>query len=951
MRQGLGLATCHSGGRMKNILTIALFILSTIFLSTTPALAKSRSKVVDNHDYAWRIGAWSKCSAIKCGANGVQHRSVQCLRDGKSVVADKKCESPKPAVKQACAGTCQNTTTTTVPKTTTTTMRVTTTTLPVVTTTTVRATTTTIRQTTTTTLPVVTTTTIKQTTTTTLPVVTTTTVRATTTTTTQPVVTTTTIRATTTTTLPAVTTTTVRAPTTTTTMVSGPIGGGGAIISGHPRLWLSDSANFSRIKSSYSAGTALWKSLQSFCDNTSSAVPMGNAYQGDLQFQRVASFALCYQVSGNATYAQKAIALLTTNDCANLSEATYGCSPLYFSQYSTDSGYGIRNYVPALAIAYDWLYDYMGNTAVSVSDLSATTLRGALIQRMNGWLDWYAKSGYCRIGDGNCVAASGTYNGLPIANYFSGYLLGQVVAAVAIGSDDSTGAAVLSKANSMYQTAMANMDYFMPEGHHPEGSYAPGVYERFGQAATAFRWGTGDASYLNSKWLSNYAFFKLGAITSDGSHYVDDGWWHADKATPSTNDSIMSGYAYGWGSTQGQYVMAYLGAVKGTSSPSGAWQNFLFYDPSAAAIALSSAPRSYIAGTYGLATMRSDWSSTGTWASLKVGRWLDPEGEAFADAGQMEIYKGGSALLVNAGFGDDYGQAQADTSFLNTFTFENRTDGGGKNQPWFSTASCPNPAGNDPIGMKKFSDGGDYVMAAGEFSAAYQSGCSAAKVPANFLVRNKLFVRPGLFFVYDQVSVKSGVPTEHFHFPTNAVANGNNQWSITNGSSVMHMASIAPAVTVNIASQPANSVKYSDESTGPIIGNYHMTMAASTQTSYQGFLNVFRAALSSGSQFPAFANIAPSVGYGVKVSGLNSAENATSIVAVFADNSQNTPNASVSYVVASEPGVIHYVALLQANTLYMVSKVVANGQATITIQPSSSGNITSDASGVLRFTE
>lgn len=734
--------------------------------------------------------------------------------------------------------------------------------------------------------------------------------------------------------------------------------GGGAVIGNHPRIWLSDDANFSRMQNAYTGGSGLWQTLKSFCDNTPAAVPVGSAYQGDLQFRNIASFALCYRLTGNTTYAQKAVSALITNDCTNssiINNPTFGCSPLYFNKYSTDSGYGIRNYVPALAIAYDWLYDYINNTTVSVPDLSATTLRKALIQRMNGWNSWFASSGFCRPNDTNCQNFPSPHTGVSIANYYTGYLLAQSLAAVAIGNDDSTGAANFSVAQSLYNAAVGDMDTYLPEGHHPEGGYGSGSYERIALAATALRWGTGDKSYLSSSWLKNSPSLKLAAITNDGSFYYDDGCWHASSVQPSTNDALLSGYAYGWSSPTGKIAAAYIGVASSNSpiSDNDIWKTFLFYDPSAVGLNLANAPKSYNAGTFGLALMRSDWDSiSATWAALSTARWIDVEGEQFPDAGQIEIYKG-DQLLANAGFGDRWGDSLRDSSYYNTFTFENRTDGGMPGQDWFVTASCPNPSGNNPIGLKKFNDGGDYVYTAGEFSAAYQKVGTCGTTPANFLVRNQLFVRPDLFFVYDQVSVKSGVPTEHFHFIGAPNSVGTNKWSLTNGKGLLQMASIFPtAVTTAIKHQALNSVKYSDGSSGPQVANYQITISANTQTSYQSFLNVFRAGLSSGSYpFPSMQAITPSLGHGVRVTGMLASENATPIVVIFADNTQNTPLTTVQYSVPSSPGALHYVALLQPNMSYQVTKNISGGTTTLVVSQNSSGNLMTDSAGVLRFAE
>lgn len=935
---------------MKNILMASLFILSTISFTSNEASARIRRS--STNTYAWRVGPWGKCSSLICNGTGIQRRVVQCMKNNKYVVSDRYCKTAKPPVSQPCIGSCP------VPTTTTTT-----TTLPVVTTTT--------------TMPVVTTTT-------TLP-------KPTTTTTTMPVVTTTTTLPSVACTLPwggtipsgqSVTAFQAASVPSNQSCVSqsricsnGALSGSyqyqtcgvqqapvGGVIGNHPRIWLSDSNNLARLKSAYSSNSPLWQNLKSFCDNTPTAIPQGNAYQGDLQFLNIASFALCYQISGNTTYAQKAVTALVTNDCAGMSTPSYGCSPLYFGPkyasagYGTDDGYGIRNYVPALALAYDWLYNYIGNVTVSVPDLTATTLQGALIQRMNAWLTWFAASGYCRLSDPNCQNFPSPHTGIGLSNYFSGYLLGQTLAAVAIGNDDATGAADFSMAANLYNTAIGDVDTYVPEGHHPEGGYGAGSYERIAMAATALRWGTGNAGYLNSLWLQNYPSLKLAAVTNDGSFYYDDGMWHSSIILPTTNDSILSGYAYGWTSAAGQTATAYINIVSSSSpvSQNDAWRNFLFYDPSAVGLPLSSAPKSYNAGTFGLALMRSDWNSnSATWASLSTARWIDPQGEQYPDAGQVEIYKG-SGLLINAGFGDRWGASQQDSSYFNTFSFANRTDGGQPGQSWFSTSGCPNPTGSDPIGLKKFVDSNDYVYTAGEFSAAYQTvssdGCGL--VPANFLVRNELYVRPDLFFIYDQVSVKNGTPTERFHFAAAPTSVAANKWSVTSGKGLLQIAAVYPASTAAVSSQAVNSLTYSDGSAGPQIANYQLSLVANTQTNYQSFLNVFRAGLSSSSYpFPALQAVIPSMGYGVRVTGMLASENAQPIVVIFADNTQNSPSTSVQYTVSSSPGALHYVALLQPNTAYQITKTISGGQVTVTVSQSSSGAVMSDSAGVLRFTE
>jgi hypothetical protein len=62
------------------------------------------------YTYTWQIGQWGACSAIQCGTQGTQSRSVICVRDQDgATVDDSLCPSPKPSISQVCsAPACDN---------------------------------------------------------------------------------------------------------------------------------------------------------------------------------------------------------------------------------------------------------------------------------------------------------------------------------------------------------------------------------------------------------------------------------------------------------------------------------------------------------------------------------------------------------------------------------------------------------------------------------------------------------------------------------------------------------------------------------------------------------------------------------------------------------------------------------------------------------------------------
>jgi hypothetical protein len=711
-------------------------------------------------------------------------------------------------------------------------------------------------------------------------------------------------------------------------------------VGAHPRLWLSDATTLSRTTAAARANSAEWAALKGFCD--SRTTPDWD-YQGSEYLHFITNFALCYRTtlavsgaSAAAPYAAKALTLLKSNQV------------LGFTAYSTDSGYGIRNYVPAMAIGYDWLSGYSG--------LDAST-KSALASRINAWLNWYAANGYCNADNSSCEPAD-------ISNYHSGYVLAQVLAGIALYGDDASGAAIWTKAISQYNSVRTTFDTRMQGGSWPEGwNYGAGVYERYALMASGLRAATGDSGYANFQWLSNNVTFKRNALTPNAKFVYDDGIWSGNAVgVPSSNDILVAGYLYGWSSANGKLAKNYIDQVQSTAPLSSVeeWKRFAFYDPSAIAADLSSAAKSYWANGLGLVTMRSDWASaSGTWASFISGPYLAAQGAQNMDQGHIEVYNG-APLLINAGVALYGTPQQQSTVFMNTFTMEGRSDTSYSGQQG-ATGACPNPNGNNPIGIKTHLDGGSYTFTSGEFSAAYQiasqadsAGC--AKLPVNWLARSTLYVRPGVFVVYDQIAKASSqpnlAPTMHLHLPTRPTyqSGDNRRITMDNGSGRLHVASVLPASgTAKVVSESINA------NTGPGVANYHFSLAqTSPAPSYQNFLTVLRAGQSTSAYTaPVVTSLSGTNAYGTEISGLLAAEASVGIVAVFADNGSLAPPASLQYQHPTRSGTSHYVAMLKPNTTYGLTFSNTSGSYSVSIAEGSSGStsIRTDSAGVLRFTE
>jgi hypothetical protein len=706
----------------------------------------------------------------------------------------------------------------------------------------------------------------------------------------------------------------------------------------HPRIWLADPATMNRLKASAANSSAEWVALKSFCDSQATS---SWDYQGQQSYRYVANFALCYRVvhalsgaSAAAGYGQKAVDALKAAVSDN-----GGQSVLTNSAYSRDSGYGIRNFVPTLALAYDWLYDYSG---LSASDKSA------IASRIGAWLTWYKASGYCNVENNNCSPVQ-------TSNYHSGYMLASVLGGVALDGDSAV--APLGDGTTLFTGAVSYLDTKLKGGHWPEGwNYGAGVYQRYLMAARALQLYTGNASYAGSSWLTDNVRFKMNALTTDGKFFYDDGAWTGDTVgTPNVDDMMVAGALYGWSSFNGHVAKSYIN-LAGVGATSGEWTAFLFYDPSSTEADLSAVAKSNYASGFGLVTMRSAWQtdtadSKGSWASLVAGPYLSGQGAQEPDAGHIEVYRG-SPLLINAGIQLYNPANQTNTSSKNTFTLEHRTDTSYSGQGFALTLGCPNPNGNDPIGIQRYYDSGTYVFTSGEFSAAYQilsGGSCGGATGVSWLQRNMLYLRPDIVVVYDQVTKQSGratmVPTQHFHFPAQPTqVSGNRQLSMDATSGRLQFATVFPTSSTSTLSNDAPNA-----SVGPGIANYHLTVAYATQQDYQNFLTVLRTATTAYS-YPSVAAVTGANAYGTVLSGISASGFSGALVVVFADNGALTVPTTLTYQHASTPGAAHYVALLKPNTSYGVVTSSSGGNFSVTI---TEGGVTktTDSAGVLTFAE
>jgi hypothetical protein len=134
---------------------------------------------------------------------------------------------------------------------------------------------------------------------------------------------------------------------------------------------------------------------------------VGQGYQGEEYLPVIRALGLCYRTAtdsaAQARYGDAGARLL---EAMSTPVGSGGQEP------STDSGYGIRNYVVGIAFGYDWLHPALSDSSKS-----------RVVNSMNAWIDWYDQSGF--IHDD------------PIGNYFAGYFLAKTAVALATEGENA----------------------------------------------------------------------------------------------------------------------------------------------------------------------------------------------------------------------------------------------------------------------------------------------------------------------------------------------------------------------------------------------------------------------------------------------------------------------------------------------------------------------------------
>lgn len=568
----------------------------------------------------------------------------------------------------------------------------------------------------------------------------------------------------------------------------------------HPRVWLTPTL-VEQLVARARANDPAWIALRDACDQWA-AMPVrwpdesatGGTINGGYQYydyyRPVAELSLGFQVAAQvdptraAAYGAKAREIVLKMS-----------DPVRHGRESTDSGWSIRAYVPALALGYDWLYPILSN-----SD------RAQIFSEINRWVEWYDVSGFSRT--------------FPVGNYFAGYYAAKGLGALATEGDNP-------KADAMWSDWLNRLHFSMVVPYHQAwltgGSatdgwnYGPNETLNMVRPLVAARTAKGldlinhaqqPFAYPNghAHWMAHFTWPDLTSVLDRGFLYSSSNPTPASAAW-ATHYAGLLRMANGAAAPVAQQYALDLRALPSRDRVE-PWVEFLFFD-SAAPVQNYRTALSYRTGGDGQVSMRNSWNADTVLAAFQAGPYTgSPDSsEMFYDQGGLTIQRGNVRFVVNAwgemlrhspgtSDGEDRDPVSGERPFnqlytelygdsvpegyrqarrlFNTF-YSHRTIRDGTITGFFSEIGVGPEAAHTTL--SKFEEGGRHVM----MRATKLEDLYWDPEPIVKWERSVVYVRPQVFVVYDRTKMSS------------ASVDNWMSWTVANGPELV---SNTPAATV-----------------------------------------------------------------------------------------------------------------------------------------------------------
>jgi len=700
------------------------------------------------------------------------------------------------------------------------------------------------------------------------------------------------------------------------------------------RLILTD-ATLSRLKARASAGDATWTALKAKCDGyatgtmyapNANAYPdfpnVGQGYQGEEYPPAIRALGLCYRATSDAdAQARYGAAGARLLDAMSTPESAGGQKP------STDSGYGIRNYVVGMAFGFDWLYPA----------LSAST-KSRVVTSINAWLDWYDQSGFIKND--------------PIGNYFAGYFLAKTTAALATDGDNPKAAEYWNDVVSRMWGTLVKPAFTskMAGGGWPEGwGYGKKAVLSMAEALWATKTATGLDWWKELPLAHDEAAYAIYFSWPSLKHMDDQGTIRSGtNIRPSTE--LLTGLATmleAMGDSASQGVRGFAANVAATAGDDRApWSQFLYGDPVAPTSTYQGFELSHFAAGPAHVAMRSTWDNGAVWGGFSGGAYINAadSGEQLFDAGSLSVVVGDQPLLINptgwlpqnagtAGedlvYDDSYGTKQR--RLYNTFFVDDASNSYNPGQ---------NSAGPSSTGahVERYEAQSGFVHARGVgLGSQYGTGSSH---PVSQFTRDLVYVRPGTFVLFDRTTVAQSSADQWLSFHTPVAARSaatadasQRRYDVVVGSSTVgSIRSLLPkSATVSATSLPASASR--------------LEVHAPVRAAAQQWLSVVTAGATTGEQVrlsAADGNVAAGNLVGVELLAPQS-----QVVLFSADQAAAASVTSADYTVSAAAANHVLVDVEPSSSGYSVTATVADGKLRIRVSPG--GSFIASAAKTLSF--
>ena len=790
------------------------------------------------------------------------------------------------------------------------------------------------------------------------------------------------------------------------------------VISTHPRLLLTASEK-TRLLAKKNSSDPSWQSLKARADtlatysiqpykfarrNDAPAGTIFYTYQGEGWFDAALPLAFAYQMTGDTRYSNKLMEVVqemirAQSDPQNLPPD--GQPPI-----RPDNYYPSRNLMSVLAFIYDYCYDQL-----------SPALKSQMITLMNDYYDDVSVNGY----------QAQAYSSAADGNFFGGHLYGVALMGYASFGDNPRAQEMIEWARVRFdgtrgptlrasRTPLAWRTQSFEGGQHPAVSLdfnGPDITGNPFKGGFDFQaWSYGSEEY--SRMIDYMLIVKSATGEDIITPHLD--WFsqilRAEKHALFPNHFMIDPTG-DWGGFQGAVILRALPirlAYVLAGTPDGPAAQHLAYSEIAAAtipdvqvfdapewvdfvFTVLSRPSAELTlppyftafapsypqaahspgGTNGAIPyfiMRSDWTPTATWASIKMSnQWWDDH--QHYDAGHLIIARGSDYLLVSgadwkteldANGNPIYGRSgilgtslqSLEASLNNTLYFDDFGD--------FQSTQEAGSGGQVGLGIDEVVADElnlDFSYVRADLSTAYNRAGDQTDTPnrkLDFFYRNFLYLRSAnVFIVYDQVQAKPssnsrGAYKKHirWHLPERPGIDGTTA-RVDHGQSRLFIQTLLPAnAAIKVVDEWTNPDPCDETTQGCVpfgadVATFRIEVSDPQNPLFIPFLTVLQPG-SSSSAAPASTPVASLDG---KMIGVDIAQGGAHSISLFNNQPGQvpTPVSSTSYRISGS-AVSHTLMGVVPGALYSV--VLADG--VVHVDRSAAGDKTASAAGVLHFT-